>query len=251
MLYGVGLAMSEIVGRVDAPLRAGARVRRVQDAIQDGVPQVHVAGSKVDLRPQHAGTIRKLAGAHIAKQVEICFHRTVAIGRSTARFGQRAAHRPHLVGGRVVDIGEAGTNEVLGPVVQRLEVVRRMVQMLAPVEAQPAHVPLDGVDVFLLLLHGIGIVEAKVAAAAVLDGKSEIQADRLCVAEMQIAVRFRRKARDDALDQAAGEVSLDHVANEIPGLCGRGGLRHRLLVVHLPVNLHTGVHTGNRRPSQL
>ena len=192
--------MSEIVGRIDAPLRAGARVRRVQDAVQDGVPQVHVAGSKVDLCPQHAGTIRKLARAHIAKQAEIYFHRTVAIGRSTARFSQRAAHRPHLVGGRVVDIGEAGANEVLCPVVQRLEIVRRMVQMLAPVEAKPVYVPLNGVDVFLLLLHGIGIVEAKMAAAAVLDAKSEIQADRLCVAEMQIAVRLRWKARNDALD---------------------------------------------------
>ena len=243
--------MSEIVGRVDAPLRAGARVRRVQDAIQDGVPQVHVAGSKVDLRPQHAGAIRELAGAHVAKQAEICFHRAVAIGRSTARFGQRAAHRPHLVGGRVVDIGEAGANEVLCPVVQRLEIVRRMVQMLAPVEAEPVDVPLDGVDVFLLLLHGIGIVEAKVAAAAVFDGKSEIQADRLGVAEMQIAVRLRWKARDDALHQAAGEVGLDHVANEIPGLFVCSGLRHRLLVIHLSVNLHTGAYTGNLRPSQL
>src|SRR6476659_4124359 len=115
-----------------------------------------------------------------------------------------------------------------------------MVQMLAPVEAKPVDVPLDGVDVFLLLLHGIGVVEAKVAAAAEFDGKSEIQADRLGVAEMQIAVRLRRKARDDALGQSAGEVGLDPVANEIPGLSVCSGLRHRLLVVHLPVNLHTG-----------
>ena len=126
-----------------------------------------------------------------------------------------------------------------------------MVQMLAPVEAKPAYVPLDGVDVFLLLLHGIGIVEAKVAAAAVFDRKSEVQADRLCVAEMQIAVRLWWKARDDALHQAAGEVGLDHVANEIPGLFVCSGLRHRLLVIHLPVNLHTGAYTGNLRPSQL
>ena len=89
------------------------------------------------------------------------------------------------------------------------------------------------------------------AAAAVFDAKSEIQEDRLCVAEMQIAVRLRWKARDDALHQAAGEVSLDHVANEIPGLYVCSGLRHRLFVIHLPVNLHTGVYTSNLRPSQL
>jgi hypothetical protein len=56
--------------------------------------------------------------------------------------------------------------------------------MLAPVEAEPIYVPLDGVDIFLLLLHGVGIVEAKVAAAAIFGRKSEIQADGLCVAEM-------------------------------------------------------------------
>jgi len=52
-----------------------------------------------------------------------------------------------------------------------------MVQMLAPVEAEPVYVPLDGVDVFLLLLHGVGVIEAKVAAAAVFGRQAEIQAD--------------------------------------------------------------------------
>ena len=230
---------------------AGARVGRVQDAIQDGVAQVHVAGREVDLRAQHAGAVGELAGAHVAEQAEIGLHRTVAIGRGAARLGQRAAHRPHLVGRRVVDIGEAGADEVLGPVVQRLEIVRRMVQMLAPVEAQPADVALDGVDVLLLLLHGIGVVEAQVAAAAGLDGQAEVQADRLGVAEMQIAVRLRRKARDDARHPAAGEVGLDPVANEIPGLFAGSGLRRRLPVIHLPVNLHTGAYTGTLRPGRL
>src|SRR5262245_35865292 len=244
MFDGVGLAMREIVGRVYAPLRAGARVRRVQDAIQDGVAQVHVAGSKVDLRSQHTGTVGKLAGAHIAKQAEIRFHRAVAMRRRAAWFGQRAAHRPHFVGRRVVDIGEAGANEVLGPVVQRLEIVRRMVQVLAPVEAKPVHVSLDSVDIFLLLLHRVGIVEAKVAAAAIFGRKSEIQADRLCVAEMQIAVRFWWKASNYALYMSAGEISLNQVANEIPGLFVRSGLQHRLLVIHLPVNLHVATCTS-------
>ena len=71
--------------------------------------------------------------------------------------------------------------------------------MLAPVEAEPAHVALDGVDIFLLLLGRIGIVEAQVTAAAEFLGDAEIQADRLGVADMQIAVRLRRKAGDHLL----------------------------------------------------
>ena len=171
---------------------------RVQDAVEHGIAQVDVAGRHVDLRAQHAGAVRKLAGAHAAEQVEIFLHRAVAIRAVLARLGQRAAHRPHLVGRLVVDIGLAGANQVLGPVVELLEIVRRMVEMLAPVEAEPAHVALDGVDVFLLLLHRIGVVEAQVAAAAEFLRHAEIQADRLGVADMQIAVRLRRKARDDA-----------------------------------------------------
>ena len=45
MFDGVGLAMREIIVRIYAPLCAGARVSHVKDAIQDGVAQVHVAGS--------------------------------------------------------------------------------------------------------------------------------------------------------------------------------------------------------------
>ena len=48
--------------------------------------------------------------------------------------------RAHLVGRRVVDIGLAFADQLLGPVVELLEVVRRVMQMLAPVEAEPADV---------------------------------------------------------------------------------------------------------------
>ena len=76
--------------------------------------------------------------------------------------------------------------------------------MLAPIEAEPAHVALDGVDIFLLLLGRVGVVEAQVAVAAELLGDAEIEADRLGVADMEIAVRLRRKAGDDALVPARG-----------------------------------------------
>ena len=71
-----------------------------------------------------------------------------------------------LVGRQVVDVGLAGPDQVDRPVVELLEVVRREVEVLAPVEAEPAHVGLDGVDVLLLLLDRVGVVEAQVAAAA-------------------------------------------------------------------------------------
>src|SRR5437667_11861450 len=50
MFDRVGLAMRKIVGRVNAPLRAGSRVRCMQYGIQHGVEQVYVVALSVDLR---------------------------------------------------------------------------------------------------------------------------------------------------------------------------------------------------------
>ena len=95
--------------------------------------------------------------------------------------------------------------------------------MLAPVEAEPVDIALDGVDVFLLLLGRIGVVEAQIALAAELLGDAEIQADGLGVSDMEIAVGLRRKPGDDLAGAAAGEIGLDDVANEVATcLCGFG-----------------------------
>ena len=115
----------------------------------------------------------------------------------------------------VVDIGLAGADQVLGPAVKLLEIIRGVIEVLAPVEAEPAHVALDGVDIFLLFLGRIGVVEAQIAVAAELLRDAEIEADRLGVADMQIAVRLGRKAGDHLLDAPGVEVGLDDVADEI------------------------------------
>ena len=87
--------------------------------------------------------------------------------------------------------------------------------MLAPIEAEPAHVALDGVDIFLLLLGRVGVVEAQMAAAAEFLGDAEIQADRLGVADMQVAVRLRRKAGDDRLMPPRRQIGAHDVADKI------------------------------------
>ena len=188
-----------------------------------GIAQVHVGRRHVDLRAQHACTVGELASAHAAEQVEVLLHRTIAIGRVLAGLGQRAALAAHLIGRRVVDIGLAFADQILGPFVELLEIIRRMIQVLAPVEAQPVHVALDRVDELLLLLGRVGVVETQMAAAAVFLRHAEVQADRLGVADMQIAVRLRREAGDHARHAARFEVGLDDVANEIAasfGCCG-------------------------------
>src|SRR5262245_31157900 len=104
---------------------------------------------------------------------------------------------------------------MLRPFVQLLEIIRRVIEMPAPVETEPAHIALDCVDVFLLLLGGIGVIKAQVAAAPIVLRYTEVEAARLGVADVQVAVGFGRKARDDRLVSPRLEVGLVDVANEV------------------------------------
>jgi hypothetical protein len=122
---------------------------------------------------------------------------------------------------------------VLGHGVHLVEVVRREVQVLPPVETQPLHGLDDGIDVFLLFLGRIGVVEAHVAGAAVGFREAEVQADALGVAVMQVAVGLRREARFDPSGPfAEAAIFVNDVADEIAGggIGGRGGgSGHRVL----------------------
>ena len=140
--------------------------------------------------------------------------------------GQRAAQRAHLVGRRALHVGEVVLDEPLGERVELVVVVGRVVAVGAPVEAEPAHRVGDRRLEFDVLLRRIGVVEAEVAAAAVLGGEAEIQDDRLRVTVMQVAVGLGRKPRDDLAAVFAGAIVLgDDGAQEIGRRRARRGRR--------------------------
>ena len=215
VLDRIRLAMGEVVGRVDAPGVAGARVADVADAIEHRVAQVDVAGAHVDLGAQHPAALGKLAGAHAAQQIEVLVGRRSRYGLLRPGSVSVPRYVADLVGRQVVDIGVARAHQMLGPLVQLAEVVRGEARLLAPVEAEPAHVALDRVDVLVLLLDRVGVVEAQVAAAAEVLRDAEVEADRLGVADVQIAVGLRRKARDDGIVAAGRAVRAHDVADEV------------------------------------
>jgi hypothetical protein len=191
----------------------------VEDAVEHRIAQVDVAGRHVDPGPEHPRPVREFAPAHPAEEVEILLDAALAPGAVAPRLFQRPAIGPHVVLGLIVDIGLAVADQVLGPTVQLLEMIGGVMEVFAPIEAEPAHVALDRVDVFLLLLGRIGVVEAQVATAAEFLRHAEIEADRLGVADVEIAVRLRREAGDHRAAGTCGEIGADDVADEIaPGL---------------------------------
>src|SRR5262249_49777485 len=84
-------------------------------------------------------------------------------------------------------------------------------------EAEPAHVAHDRVDVLLALLGRIGVVEAEVAVPVELLREAEVEADRLGVADVEVAVGLGRKARDDLSVAPALEILHHFVADEMLG----------------------------------
>ena len=220
----IALAVRPVIHRVDAPLVAGALVVQVADPIHRRIAQVEVGVRHVDLGAQHLRAVGELTGFHAAEQVEVVFDRTVAERAVGARGMRRATALGHLFGGLVVDVGQALFDQLLGPGEQLAEVVGR-VDHVVPFEAEPAHVLLDGVDILLRLLLRVGVVHAQIALAAELLGYRERQRDRLGMADVQVAVRFRWEARLDLLHLAFLEIRTNAVSDEVGGGLRRGPVR--------------------------
>ena len=121
---------------------------------------------------------------------------------------------------------------MLGPAIEPLEVIGGVVQVHPPVEAEPAQIALDRVDIFLVLAGRVGVVEAQVAAPAELLGHAEVQADRLGMTDMEIAVGLGWKPGYDLANPPLGEVGRNDVADKVVRRRSRCFTRH-----HDPRNL--------------
>ncbi len=217
--HRVGQAVREIVHRVDAPFVARAVVLGVADAVERGIAHDHVGGGHVDPGAQDVLAVRELAVTHPMEKIKVFFHGTVAVGAFHARLRQGAPAGPDFLGGLAVHIGLAVADELLGVGIQAVEVVGGVEFAVVPVAAEPMHVFADGIDVFGIFLHRIGIVKAQVAQAAVLAGQAEVDADRLGVADVQVAVGLRGKAGMHLGPETPGGVVLidAHVQKIEPG----------------------------------
>src|SRR5262249_24569261 len=136
--------------------------------------------------------------------------------RGPTRLGQCAPRLPHLLRALIVDVRFASGDQLLRPAIELLEVVAGVVQVPAPIEAEPAHVIHDRVDVFLALLGGVRVVEAQVTATAEVTRQAEVDADGLGVADVQVAIGLGWKSGDDRAPEPTGTVVLfDDLSNEV------------------------------------
>ena len=191
----------------------------VADAVQHRVAHIEVGGGHVDFGAQDVLTVGKLAGPHPAEQVQVFFGGAVAPGTFPSRLRQSAPVLADFVGGETVHVGVAVQDELLGVPVELLKVVRGVVQVLAPVEAQPLDVGQDGFYVLDVLPRGVGVVEAHMAAGAVvLLAHAKVEADGLGVPDVQVSVGFGRETGyHAAIVGSGGLVVVDDGADKIGG----------------------------------
>ncbi len=209
--------MREIIGRIDAPGRAGAIVRDMSDAIQHGITEINVRRGHVDFGAEHMCAVREFSRAHPAKEVEVFFYATRAKGTGLAWLSQRASVSAHFVGRQAVDIGAVLSDQRHRVCVEALKVVGGKEQLIVPVKAEPTHIVLNRLDIFGVFRRRISIVHAEMAdAPRLFIRNAEVEANRFGMADMEIAVRFRWEAGDDPSGMfTCGTVGSYDLTNEV------------------------------------
>ena len=191
-LFCVGKRVREIIHRVYTPFVAGLVVLDMSDAVNHRVTHIEVGRRHIDFGAQHFCAVFEFAGGHAAEQVEIFFDAAVAVRAVFAGLGERAAVFADFIGAQIVDISQTFFNKLYGTFINEIKIARS-VKALIPLKAEPLNILLNRLDIFHIFFLRVGVVKAQVANAAVFFRGAEIDANRFCVADMQIAVGFRRE----------------------------------------------------------
>ena len=206
----------EVVHRVDAPLVALTVMLGVLNTVDGRVTHVHVGACEVDLCTQGLLALLELTSTHPAEQVEVLLGRAVTPRRWTGRLaGVVAAVLAHLVPAQVVNVCLALIDELLGVLIALVKVVAAVEDAAGGICAQPVQVFDDAVDILLAFTGRVGVVQTKIELAAVLVRDGPVDVDGLRAADVQVAVRLRRKTGMDLADIALGEVGVDDLGQKV------------------------------------
>ena len=224
----------------------------VADAVEQGIAHPDVRRSHVNLCAERPFAVGKLAVLHSREQIQVFLDAAIAIRtflglaaifigllrRQVANVGLaffderdgifvklveviRGVERLHRSGIRSSEFGIRNRREIkirfpvavdsVGCFALRLQAE----VLIGPAADEPVDVFGDGVHVLDVFLGRVGVVHAEIADAAELVGDAEVQADALGVADVEITVRLRRKARVNLRIFLFSDVLFDDVADEI------------------------------------
>ena len=182
------------------------------------------------------------------EELHVLFDAAVAVGARAGRLaGIVAAVFLHFVASQIFDISLAHFNHLFGEGVN-LVVVVACEKFFFPFKAEPLHVFADGIDIFHIFLGRVRVVEAEVRKATELLGGTEVQADGLGMANVNVAVRFGRETRQHVIALAGLEVVNDNVLNKIRRF---GDFHNRVLLKFYGRNLENRRETRDERREEI
>ena len=191
-LFVVGERVCEIIHGIYAPLVAGLMMRNVRNAVNNGVAHIYVRRRHINFCAQNSCTVREFAVCHTPEKVEVFLCCSVAVRTVFTGLGKSSAVFSYFVCGEVVNIRLTVLNKLYRTFIDKIKIARR-IKALVPFEAEPLYILFYGVYVFGVLFLGICVVETQIAYSAVFLSRTEVYANCLCVAYMQITVGLRRK----------------------------------------------------------
>ena len=188
----VTLSVSEVVHRIGIPLIACTEVGDIQHTIDQRIAEQHVRVGHIDLGTKYQCARLTLTAVHKLKQLQVLLHRTVTIGTVRTRTGGRTLLLGYHLGTLFVHVGTTILNKPYGKVPELLEVVAGVVDV-SPLESEPLNIMFDALDIFRILLLGVGVIKAQVTLATVFLSQPEVDGDSFRVTDMQVTVRLRRE----------------------------------------------------------
>ena len=190
----VALSVCEVIHGISLPLVPRDVVLFVDDAIDDGVSEVHVRTAHVNLCAEHHGSFGHFPAVHFLKECETFLNGAVAEGTVRSGLCGCSLLLCDFFAGLFVDVGFSLFDERNCKVPELLEVVRGVIDV-SPFESEPLDVFFDGFHIFRVFLLGVGVVKSQVADSSELLCDAEVHADGFCVSDVEIAVRLGREAR--------------------------------------------------------
>ena len=213
---GIRQRVREVIHGVDDPLVTGLVVGLLANPVEDRITQTDIRALHVDFRAQHRLAFVQLVVAHLLEQRQVFIHRPVTVRARLAGRGEITAVFSDFRRAQAVHIGQAFLDQAHRQIIQLVKVVTGKALFTVPLEPQPLHILLDGLDVLVLFLLRIGIVEAQITATAIAFRDTEVEADRFRMADMQVTVGLRRKTGSHlAVIFTFCEVTVDDLSDKI------------------------------------
>ena len=233
--------MREVVHRVYAPAVARILMRNVCNPVNDRIPHIHIGGSHVDLCPKHLLAVGVHAVLHVLEKLEILLHAAVPVRTLLARLRQRPAVLADLLGGEIAHKGFAFPDQLDGSLIHLLEIIGGEKTAVAVVSAQPLDILLDRFHELALFLRRVRVIKAEIELSMIFLREPIVQKDRLCVTDMEIAVRLRRKPGTYLGCAPVCDILVDDFLDEIPAFLRLPDFLAHLLL-HTPATMRRLIH---------